>query len=619
MNEMKKLLRRPVAAALALLLAAVLAPCPTFADTPGATPEPAATEEPIPVPVDNDYYDYDPDAPWLYYDMTEGEYYEEFEPWRATGQTEEEYWDEYWKNYEVNRRTEALLEFGFTDTDGPNVAVNGEPLNFTGAKPLVRSGATMIPARAVFEALGAEVGYDGKAKTVTVAASDATVAFTVGSDTARVARDGLTEEIELTAAPFIDGGVAYVPLRASAEGLGFEVYWDSFYKVADIIDKNGLIAQVDAKFTVLNALLQSEINTAPARLASGRAERTDVKFTVDATARYDPDYYDSYGENVRSSAKEGDAKLAGAFTVLSGESGFDVSGDAKLEINGFEDILGEIDQDFELQELLADLKKGVPFDLIVDYEEAALYLQLPLLSYAEPLLDKNTWIVSRTVDEYDLAFAFQQTKEAMDAFLAEGGLTVGKVLYASLIEGPGDNLDPFGSYAFYRSAGVFFDTARMMEPFLGDAYMEKRGDTYTIDLNRLELFNVFSKIEKETELYLFDVDDYADFLSEVAAAHYTLRIGTKGGVPESMEIAINAKLKLDSYSDADDGYIEFRYGASASPQKASADYSISVKDADAMLSEGSLQMHVDAVIAPTDEEPRTAPPAGSKVVSFEEL
>jgi hypothetical protein len=618
MNEMKKLLRRTVAAALTLLLAVALAPCPSFADAPGATsakvPETAPSTAEAVNPASDDPYEYDPDAPWLYYDMTEEEYYEEFEPWRLTGQTEEEYWDEYWKNYDANKRTERLRDFGFTDTEIPNVVVNGEPLNFTGAKPLVRGGATMIPARAVFEALGAEVAYDEKAKTVTVAKDDATVVFTVGSDTARVARDGRTEEIALSAAPFVNGRAAYVPLRASTEALGFEVYWNGYYKIAEVIDKAALVAEIDAKFKVFNALLRSEQDALVARRESGKAERMDVDFAVDADARYNPEYY---GTDERSKTVKGDAKLAGDFTVLSDENGFDVSGDAKLEINGFEDIIGEIDQDFELKELLADLKKGMPFDLIVDYEETSLklpaaYLRLPLLSYLEPLLDKHTWIVWRAED-FDIGVDFQEIRDMMSFAAEEENLTLGALLYWSAVDyrPMPDNL----LYDFDRGESLLL-VARVLEPFLGDAYMKKNGDVHEISLNRLELFNIARKLSEEGDF--FDVGDYAEFLATVPAANYALRIGTTDGTPSSMEIAVNVKFKLESYSDEEDGYMEFHYNANAAPQKASVDYSISISDS-GPFEEGSFHAYAGVVYAQTDETPRTAPPAGSKVVSADDL
>ncbi|MDR2356052.1 MAG: copper amine oxidase N-terminal domain-containing protein, partial [Clostridiales Family XIII bacterium] len=358
MNAMKKTLCRPIAAVLTVLLAVGSAPGLAFADTPDRTPDvPGSAPETIvapeyPIRMPSDEYEYDADAPWLYYDMTEEEYYEEFEPWRAEDRTEEDYWDTYFKDIEKKRRAEALQEFGFTDTDIPNIVIDGQALNFTGAKPLIRDGATLIPARAVLEALGAELGYDGKAKTVTAATGGATVVFTAGSRTAAVTRDGRTTEIELAAAPFIDAASAsaYVPLRALAEGFGFEVYWDDAYKVAQIVDKAALIAEIDADFTVFNALLGSAYATAAAALASDLTEKTDVNLTAEFDARYAP-YYEEYADIT----EEGAAEFAGAFTILAGTDGLDLVGEAQLEIEGFADSIGSLEQDPEMREMLSEL------------------------------------------------------------------------------------------------------------------------------------------------------------------------------------------------------------------------------------------------------------------------
>ncbi|MDR2089566.1 MAG: copper amine oxidase N-terminal domain-containing protein [Clostridiales Family XIII bacterium] len=600
--KMKKTFCRPVAAALAALLAIALSPGVAFAD-PQTTPK----EMPIAAPESDPYvddYEYDPDAPWLYYDMTEEAYYEEFEPWRAKGQTEDEYWDEYYKEVEREMRESALLDFGFTDTDVPNVIVNGQPLNFAGAKPLTRDGALMVPARAVLEALGAELRYDGKAKTLTAVADGTSVVFTAGERTVLFTKDGRTEKIEAAAAPFVDGATAsaYVPLRTLTGCFGLAVYWDSYYKLADVVDEAALIAEIDADFTVLNALLQSELVRHP----STGTEKTDVRFTADLEARYNPDYY--YTEDASGETK-GDASLAGALTILTGRNVFDIAGDVSLTVNGFESVLGEIDQDMELRTMLDELKKGTSFEAIFDYKEAIAYLHLPILSYAVPLLDKKTWIEFQTVDDEIIA-AYQEALAETEARHGEN-MTVGNLLYHSFTS---HNTDPRYGGDFDRGAGVR-RAARMLVPFLGDDYMETNGNVHTISLNRMEIFNVLGKIEEEGSLFFMDFADYADFLATVPVANYTLRIAEKDGVPASAELSVNAKIN-QGYGEGDE-YIEFHCDLAAEPQKSRVDYSIGAD----MGGEGAgtFRVHADAVSAPTDKAPRTAPPAGSKIVSSDAL
>jgi hypothetical protein len=614
---MKKLLYRPGVALIAALLAIALAPCFAFADTPSATPEPTA-----PVPVDataddyDDYdYEYDPDKPWLYYEMTEEEYYEEFEPWRLTGQTEEEYWDEYWQNQQKEWRASTLSSFGFTETDITNIAVNGKALNFEGAKPVVRNGVTMIPARAVFEALGADVSYDGKTKTVTIAANGVSVSLTAGSPTVPIEEDGQSPEYSHTSElieakiPFIDNATFYVPLRQAAESLGFDVYWDNYYKVAAIIDKDGLIAEIDAQFTVLNALIQSEFDKFVAGLSSNETERTDVNFTAALSARYDPDYY--YDDEYTDSTESG-AKAEGTIKMLSNGNGIDVTGDASLEIDGFEELLGEIDKDPELKAVFDDLKKGVPFDFILNYTDAAMYLHLPILSHIDPRFDRNTWL-SSLAEDYDLYSDIQMMAEIMEEGLEDGDITLGNLLYMVFFDYDYTYTPDFDKVDSLRRS------ARVLAPFIGDAYMEKNGDTYTISLNRLELFNVFRKLSNEEDMYIPGIYDYAEFLAGIPVANYKLEIKEKDGAPVSTELVVNVKVKTDEYY-SDSGSIEFHYNLTADSEarKATVDYSIAAEYLGPIES-GEISIHADAASAPTDETPRTEPPARAKVISIEDL
>jgi hypothetical protein len=637
---MKKLFRGPVAAVLAILLAAAFWPCSAFADTPAAvsgseTGASASDEYNADAPwlyynmteeeyyeefepwraeglTEEEYYGGSEDKPWLYYDMTEEEYYEEFEPWRATGQTEEEYYDEYYARLREESRVSLLLELGFTDTDSPNVLINGQALNFEDAKPLARGGATMVPARAALAALGADVSYDGKAKTMTVVSDDVTVVFTVGARAASVTRGGLTKEIELDEAPFIEGGAAYVPLRALAEGFDLDVYWNNYYKVAELVDKNALIAEIDGGFTVLNALLQSEASGMFMNPFAAAPHRTNVNFTAGLKADWTDEY--SYYEELK-----GDAKLDGAFSVLSDGNGLDASGDVKLEVNGFEAFLGEIEEDPELKEIVAALGKGVPFEMILNYADAVTYFKLPLLAEIGLIRDKNAWIEARGADA---GFDIEAARAAADAMAGIEELTVGNLLYWDAYEQSDPDSDyDYSYYSTYYSDFNRYEslisTARALAPFLGDAYMEKKGDVHTISLNRLELFNILRKPGGELGGVSFGYyDDYAEFLAAVPVANYTLHITEKDGAFDSMDIAANVKLKLDTYYDEEPIYVEFHCDAAAAARDVTLDYDVSVSGAQGT---GALTLHMDAASEPADKTPRTAPPAGATIIPSDEL
>jgi hypothetical protein len=619
---MKKLFYRVGLAAVVVLCIAGATPFSAFADTPGATSEQTApvSDEPASDDYDGTVYEYDPDAPWLYYDMTEEEYYEEFEPWRITGQTEEEYWDEYWDEYDERMRVSFLNDYGFTDTDISNIAVNGQALNFDEAKPVVRGGAIMIPARAVLEALGADVSYDGKSKTMTADVGDARAVFTMGDQTALVTRNDLTTETELAAAPFIDGATAsaYVPLRALAEGLGFEVYWDDYFKLAEVVDKKALVAEIDAKFTVFNAMIRGELDSYAVGGNSEKAERTDINLKAQLSARYDPDYsyYSYYEDDGPSNVTESNTKAEGKIKIISDGNGVDATGNISVEISGFEDILGDIDQDAELKAVFDDLKKGVPFDVIINYADAAAYLHLPILSHIDPLLNNDTWIISQ-LEDYE-SYIDLQTDRMIDAmeesFIeGDGDITLGNLFYMKAFEQSYSYYSGLNRIEYLRAA------VRLLEPFLGDLYMEKNGDVYTISLNRLELFNIFRRLSNDEDIYIGGYD-YAEMLADIPVANYKLEIKEKNGAPVSVEIAVNAKFKTESYYYSEDGYVEFHYGLASEleARNVSVDFSIAAENLDGIES-GEFSVHVDAVSAPTNETPRAKPPAGVRTVPVSDI
>lgn len=83
-------------------------------------------------------------------------------------------------------------------------------------------GRTLVPFRAIFEALGAEVSWNARAQTVSASRGKDTLALTIGSRV--VEWRGST--IKVDAPPVIVNGRTLVPLRLVAQALGLAVRWD---------------------------------------------------------------------------------------------------------------------------------------------------------------------------------------------------------------------------------------------------------------------------------------------------------------------------------------------------------------------------------------------------------
>ncbi len=107
--------------------------------------------------------------------------------------------------------------------DAPEVSVrlNGGLLNFD-VPPQIINERTMVPLRAIFEALGATVDWDQATETVTSVRDDVTIKMTIGKNVIYI-NDKATE---LDVAPLIIDERTLVPVRAIAEGFGASVDWD---------------------------------------------------------------------------------------------------------------------------------------------------------------------------------------------------------------------------------------------------------------------------------------------------------------------------------------------------------------------------------------------------------
>lgn len=104
---------------------------------------------------------------------------------------------------------------------GIKVVVNGSEVAFD-TEPTTMNDRTMVPMRAIFEALGATVEWDESAQTITAANGTDTIILTV-DDTAYYKNDKLkTSDVP----PVLSGDRTLVPVRIISEALDMGVAWD---------------------------------------------------------------------------------------------------------------------------------------------------------------------------------------------------------------------------------------------------------------------------------------------------------------------------------------------------------------------------------------------------------
>jgi len=109
-------------------------------------------------------------------------------------------------------------------TASPRIAItiDGRPL-VTDVPPEIRNGRTLVPFRAIFEALGARVEWDERTNTVRGISGHITVRLPIGQNLAFVNGAPVTIDVP----PQIISGRTMVPGRFVAETLGSTVEWNA--------------------------------------------------------------------------------------------------------------------------------------------------------------------------------------------------------------------------------------------------------------------------------------------------------------------------------------------------------------------------------------------------------
>ena len=102
------------------------------------------------------------------------------------------------------------------------VIVNGDEVAFPDQKPAIVNDRTLVPLRAIFEALKAEVAWNDETKTVTSKKGDISISLAINSD--QLYQNGTPKTLDVPAQ--IMNGRTMVPVRANSEAFQCQVGWD---------------------------------------------------------------------------------------------------------------------------------------------------------------------------------------------------------------------------------------------------------------------------------------------------------------------------------------------------------------------------------------------------------
>lgn len=161
-----------------------------------------------------------------------------------------------------------------------SVVVNGRPVVMD-VPPIIRGGRTLVPLRAIFEALGASVKWNDDTRTITGKRAETTITLQIDKPSATVN----TTRVTLDVPPTIIGGRTLVPTRFIAESLGARVSWNEQTRTVTVGPDTPTVRTSAAQVISI-----TDGDTIRVRLQSGQEER--VRFigvdTPESTTRIEP-------------------------------------------------------------------------------------------------------------------------------------------------------------------------------------------------------------------------------------------------------------------------------------------------------------------------------------------
>lgn len=450
------------------------------------------------------------------------------------------------------------------------VMVDGVYVKFPDAAPEVTGGRTMVPVRALVEALGGEVEYQAGAggDTIRFVIDGYAYEFATGSTTVKVSPTAdddkdtpQPDDIQMDCAPYIKGGRTYVPIRFISEALGYEVGWDSYYETAILVDREALADKIDEKSTILNKI---QANRLP-ELTEGQSLQAEAKGKVSVTV------FDTLNGNKTYSADLAAKQLMND-EAASGSMSVDMSGaflDMLMEQTGMDEEAGEAVQ------LVVDLLKDLEYILGAD---GKIFFHADAL---DRLADKeNVWL---GVDASEALAEMGQAGLVMS--LADANeLTIGSTLARMM---------PCESVSEWSSV---MEMADLLDSLYGDDKFTTSGGVSTLTIGVDDLFDLYKDMG-------LSEDDIAEAKAVFKEYEITMKVDAKGGadVVVKMETAAQAgvpAIKLDMSAQQSDGNVAMSMNCH-------------------IANLGEMKLEATQTQKANSDKPMSEPPAGSTIVDVD--
>lgn len=131
--------------------------------------------------------------------------------------------------------------------EGIKVYLEGNKINFD-VQPQTINGRTMVPIRAIFEAMGANVTWDDATQSAISTKNNTTVKMTLNSTTEYI--NGVACKMDVT--PVIIDGRTLAPARYVAEAFGYTVNWDEASQSVMIVSNSNTLVFDELKNIIIS-------------------------------------------------------------------------------------------------------------------------------------------------------------------------------------------------------------------------------------------------------------------------------------------------------------------------------------------------------------------------------
>ena len=438
-----------------------------------------------------------------------------------------------------------------------SLLVNGEPVAFTDAAPVLKDGRSFLPVATTFQALGfaqEDIVWNGETQSVTASKDGTTISLTVGDSAvtwtgpswSQTSEDGTSGSAGgsggiayLDAAPYIDPATnrTYIPVGLVADILGCRVAWDGATSTVIIDDVDAILAENTETY-----------------------ERMDQY--LDYARKYSQGNYQVEGSYLLTSAPgemESGAEIihtvGGGYSMVTNQTAMQFAMDMSIGGTIMGAPISPTDMNLDVR---ADLDTGMLY----------LYFQSEDL---EQLMNNNVQVNGESVEfqipdqwysldmkaVYDEAYGPGFYEELIALSTASQEATFAQTLEELL---KSDTL-------ILTSTATTSDYLEALNQLLGDSHFQKSGSTYT------------STLEQDGALVRFHL--------------YTSGSQVNGYGMEMTAADPEAQMTMTMEMKGD--------------------------DMDLLFQMGGMTMEMDGTYRSTRSAPETEPPAGAKVVDLWEL